>query len=347
MSVSKEDVLWCYRAILGREPESNEVVESKIHTHGDFSSLRNSFITSDEFQISTNGRSYRSATDLFPLGHPSIEIEHQATTEQLAQCLTHIKAAWSHLGITRPHHSVLTSESFLPESLEGNIDVFWKSGEEEAKQVDMMLKRHGFDFKGKTCVEYGCGVGRVTMGLAHGFSEVNAYDISANHLSIAAKRAKSLEVTNIKFHLCAQDMLRKLQPCDFFYSRIVFQHNPPPVIAKLVENALTSLKDGGIAIFQIPTYQTGYRFSLSEWLGNSHVLDMQMHCLPQHVIFSIIKTCGCDLLEVREDNNAGIEFISNSFIVQKKHKSRTAKFFPRSASKILMNFKSIINDRKN
>lgn len=317
MSVSKEDVLWCYRAILGREPESNEVIESKIHSHSDFSSLRNSFIKSVEFQNSTTGHSYRSATDLFPLGNPSIEIEHQATTEQLAQCLTNIKAAWSHLGITRPHHSVLTSEDFLPESLEGNIDAFWQSGEAEAKQVEMMLKRHGFELNGKTCVEYGCGVGRVTMALANNFSVVDAYDISQNHLSIAAERAMALGINKIKFHLCAQDMLRKLQPCDFFYSRIVFQHNPPPVIARLVENALASLKDGGIAIFQIPTYQTGYRFSLNEWLEKDHVLNMQMHCLPQDVIFSLVKKNDCDLLEVREDGSAGAPFLSNTFIVRK------------------------------
>lgn len=61
MSVSKEDVLWCYRAILGREPESEEVVAKKIKDHDDFKSLRRSFLESEEFLLSTVSSSTKNS----------------------------------------------------------------------------------------------------------------------------------------------------------------------------------------------------------------------------------------------------------------------------------------------
>ena len=114
-------------------------------------------------------------------------------------------------------------------------------------------------------------------------------------------------------------LLGDLEPCDVFYSRIVFQHNPPPVIAELIRNALKALRPGGIAIFQVPSYMSGYGFKLREWLAKDHPLDMQMHCLPQHRIFALIaEHCGA-VLEVREDGVAGARdrIVSNNFVVRK------------------------------
>jgi hypothetical protein len=46
---------------------------------------------------------------------------------------------------------------------------------------------------------------------------------------------------------------------------------------------------------------------------------MQMHCLPQQVIFEIIMNENCALLEVREDISTGEldRFVSNNFVVQR------------------------------
>lgn len=225
----------------------------------------------------------------------------------------------THLGITKPHFSVLNNTPFLPENLSQNIGEFWATGETEAASVESMLKRHGFaSLSSKTCLEYGCGVGRVTTWLASRFGQFHAYDISHGHLMQAEKRAEEIGVSNCRFHLCSDNPLEPLAACDFFYSRLVFQHNPPPIISQLIRNALRALKPDGIAIFQVPTYRIGYSFSIAEWLAAEHVLDMQMHCLPQQAIFAIISKENCLPLEVREDNSAGDRFLSNTFIIRKE-----------------------------
>src|SRR5205085_11410803 len=238
-------------------------------------------------------------------------------------CLEKIKGAWSHLGGVAPHFSVSTDKKFLPDNLPKAIDDFWESGRLAAERTLRILARHGFTFSGKTCVEYGCGVGRITTGLSRRFPRLDAYDISATHLDLARERARELGVGNVRFHECSANMLGDLEPCDVFYSRIVFQHNPPPVIAELIRRALTALRPGGIAIFQVPSHLPGYSFKLRQWLQTDHALDMQMHCLPQQRTFALINESRCTVLEVREDSAtaARADSISNTFVVQKQHPS--------------------------
>lgn len=319
MAISREEVLWAYRLILGREPESEKAIQVHLR-HDNIASLRANFLSCSEFKkknstlASDQRRLHFNRLDL-----PKISVETTATPAQLALCLAKIKAAWTHLGLSRPHFSVLTNKIYLPENLENNLDNFYTSGENEAARTGRMLERHGVtDLSDKVCVEYGCGVGRVTMGLARRCKYIHGYDISQGHLDLAKQRAKELDIGNCRFHLCSDNLLEPLEKCDFFYSVIVFQHNPPPVIRHLIRNALRALNTGGIAIFQVPTYFFDYHFSIDEWLAATHRLDMQMHCIPQDAVFSIIAEEDCKLLDVREDNRTGSDrFISNTFVVRK------------------------------
>jgi len=318
MPVTRDEVIWAYRLLLGRYPESESVIQH--HTQCvNIEALRENFMLSAEFSnilFSTN----KSTFPLLPLDVAKIEVDTTASDAQLIALIGKIKAVWTHLGISRPHFSVLTHPQFLPENLSGSINEFWESGEQEAERLERILARYEFfSLATKTCVEFGCGVGRVTMSIARRFARVHGYDISPGHLSHADKRAAEEAIYNVSLHQCSETFLAALHECDVFYSMIVFQHNPPPLISRLIRNALHSLKSGGIAVFQVPTYQNGYRFETAEWLRTDHALEMQMHCVPQQHIFEIVGEENCKLLEVREDNWTGApdQFISNTFIIGK------------------------------
>jgi len=324
MSVSKEDVVWCYRHLLGRDPESAEAVEAHLNSWPDFKQMILTFIASSEFlEPRPNVRLPVTSTvmHLLPPVLPKLEIDVAATSKELGKCAAKIKAAWEHMGDERAHYSVLSSEDYMPEKLDTSIDVFWQSGEIEAAQAIRALDLYGSSqLAKKVCVEYGCGVGRVTVNLARHFKLVHAYDISRNHLEYARARAKEVGASNIEFHECASDFRVALEPCDFFYSAIVLQHNPPPVIMELIRIALTALKPGGLAMFQVPTHITEYRFDLKEWLKTDHELDMQMHCVPQEAVLNLITATGCHLLGLREDGCTGApdKIISNTFFCKKE-----------------------------
>jgi SAM-dependent methyltransferase len=316
MGISAEAVAWGYRFFLGREPESAQAIHSHLGAK-DEAHLAKELMRSPEFAARRRQLGLQPTFELKELAR--LDIDAEGTPAQLGACLAKIKASWSHLGAETPHFSVLTDERFMPEGLTEALQDFWATGRSEAERTVRTFERHGLTLSGKTCVEYGCGVGRVTTPLSRSFARIDAYDISPSHLALAQQRARELGVGNVRFHECAVDSIVALERCDAFYSRFVFQHNPPPVITELTRNALRALKPGGIAVFQIPTYISGYHFSLPEWLDSERLPDIQMHCLPQSKVFALIAQQRCDLLEVREDDATGEpgRMVSNTFVARK------------------------------
>jgi SAM-dependent methyltransferase len=260
-----------------------------------------------------------SSQTMMSLQHGKMINEYEGSVDQLRAISVVIKKTWEHLGRVKAHHSVITDDAFLPESLDGNIAHFWESGESEVDLLQVQLNRHGINLADlRSCVEYGCGVGRITIPLARYAKQVAAYDISQDHLRHAEARAGEVGLKNCHLHL-ASDPMEQLEKCDLFYSRIVFQHNPPPIIHQLIKNALASLNPGGVAVFQVPTYIIGYSFRIQEWLSRDHAMDMQMHCIPQEAVFKLTEASGCSILEVREDNSCGDAslYLSNTFVIRK------------------------------
>jgi 2-polyprenyl-3-methyl-5-hydroxy-6-metoxy-1,4-benzoquinol methylase len=252
----------------------------------------------------------------FPLDLPELCIELSATPEQQAKMLARIEAKWMRFGETDPHYSVMANSQFRAARIAGSIERFWASGDGDAKIAASVLSRLGFgDLSQRTCTEYGCGIGRVTIPLAVRFANVVSYDISQSHLALARQRADAAGVDNISFHHCAGGIPDCLEDCDFFYSRLVFQHNPPPVIRKLICLALASLRPGGMAMFGVPIYFANYRFQIDEYLASaSESSEMEMHCIPQREVFSLVAAAGCSLIEVREEPRYK-NGIGNTFLV--------------------------------
>jgi SAM-dependent methyltransferase len=320
MTVTTDDVVWCYRSILGREPEAQRVIERHLSAASEWRSLVLRFIRSSEH---INKQGAKVPLPLVPFGGPAMHVDLSASASEISQLRERIREAWMHMGITRPYQSVLSAPDYAPQNLTAeSIKRFFDSGTEEASTIHKVLVRNGFDdCKSKSCVEFGCGLGRVTFALAKMFDKIHAYDISPTHLESAKRRAHEFGINNIEFHLHDDDALNEpLSECDFFYSQLVFQHNPPPIMRMLVKKGLASLRQDGIAIFQLPTYGLTYNFHLQEYLASRRQLDMEMHCLPQYEVFTVIAEARCQVLEVREDNAIAKSgrWISNKFVVKKR-----------------------------
>jgi SAM-dependent methyltransferase len=249
---------------------------------------------------------------------PLARIDVDIGPERMSAMLAKVRATWRHLGEQAPHFSVLTHDQFKPERLADSIDVFWASGEAEAAQLVALLARHHVDPADKVCVEFGCGVGRVTASLASRFRQVHGCDISQPHLAQAQARIGELALSNVALLLCGDVWPMVLPACDVLYSRIVLQHNPPPLMRALIGALLLSLKPGGLAVFQLPVFAQNYSFDADAWLRSGDSLDMEMHCLPQPEVFAAIAAAGCEPVEVREDDSTGdARYISNVFIVRR------------------------------
>lgn len=315
-TISESDVILAYELFLDRKPESQDVINNHLQAKN-YKELIYNFIHSDEFKE----RNSPNFVSMLPMDTINPKVDIFISKENLSKCIEIIKSSWEHLGLTRPHFSVLTDLSYLPENFNNNSELFWNSGNNEKNTILSILKKfHIVNLNELEFSELGCGVGRVTTAIAKEFKFVQGYDISSNHISIALNRSNELNINNINFTVTAQNPLLDFNKTDIFYSKIVLQHNPPPIIYILINNMLKALKPGGIALFQVPTFKIGYEFDISKYLSKDHELDMQMHCIPQNIIFDAIYKNSCKLLEVREENSIGMmgEAISNFFIVMKE-----------------------------
>jgi SAM-dependent methyltransferase len=315
MKISKETIIWAYRLFLDREPENEKIVASKLRSLSNTQDVRREFLNSDEYLSSNPTSPILSLSGC----EPPLLIEK---VDNLQDLFVHIQDTWEYLGNTEPHWSVLTWDKFLS-SGEGTQKQFYDTGEYEADRLFNTLNRNGIDHGSlKTCLEFGCGLGRVTLWLAKKYETVIGYDISSSHLSLARQYFDEKGYKNITlYHLKNLSDLSTLPKVDLIFSVIVLQHNPPPIIRLIVRELIRALNPGGVAFFQVPTYRLGYKFILQEYLSNEvENCEMESHVLTQKEVFDIVYNEQGEVLEVLEDACVGLTYgvRSNTFVVRKK-----------------------------
>lgn len=322
MSVSLEQVIWAYRILLGREAESVEAITHHLDKVS-VEALRETFMQSPEFKTPSFFAQHPPAVSGGTaigayLDVDTIDVQTASSPEQRVRMLDQIAREWRKFGETDPHWSVLVDEKFRAGSIDAHLDEFYHSGIEAVSMALKPLSRAGLPLDNlKKAMDFGCGVGRLTLALAGQIDRVVGVDISPPHLALARQRANQTGIVNATFEAISSiEDLTRFSDFDLVISFIVLQHNPPPVMAALYEGLLRALRIGGVAVIQIPTYISGQRFSVDEYLAEKQQ-PMEMNMLPQKVAFEIIERTGCRVLEVREDNGIGPMGVSQTFVVQR------------------------------
>jgi trans-aconitate methyltransferase len=317
-ALSRTEIIWAYRSILDREPRDAAEIRAARKLCTSIEQLRGVLVSTDEY------RARNPPLHLPALNgdEPPMVIESVQDPAQLHTLITHVQAAWQHLGETEPYWSVVAGERFLMANIEQSRAEFYQSGQPDVVRLLRTLARNGIDAaRLRTCLEYGCGLGRVTRWLASHFDQLYACDISLPHLRSAEHYLQEQGQRNIVFkQIQSLEDLQTLPKVDLIYSLVVLQHNPPPVIAQLIERLLGQLNPGGFAYFQVPTYRLDYRFELATYLAEEgQRKEMEMHLLPQREIFAIVGRSGAQVVEVLEDGHTGLRYkeCSNSFLVRK------------------------------
>ncbi len=317
---AREIVIALYRSILQRDPEQAglEAHTVNVETLG-LEPVVEAFVSSPEFR----GRLSPPSPDMTLSKADGIQLG--LSDDDRAKLWDHIGRAWTSMGETDPYWSVLANPKFKGARVENRaiVEEFYESGVVDIRYLDAFLERNGVRLPKEAVVaEFGCGVGRVTRWLARRYARVLAFDISGSHLAAARERLTAEGLANVELVKVAgpQDLAR-LEGVDLFFSMIVLQHNPPPIMAEILERACEGLKPGGVAFFQAPTYAEGYAFDVQAYLNDEYNKnDMEMHFLPQREIFRILQANKLEVIEVRRDGCIGHfdRWISNTFLARKR-----------------------------
>jgi SAM-dependent methyltransferase len=309
--VTPEDVLYAYRLILGREPESEAAVKGHLDAPT-LSALRRRFMEAAEFVPPPPPV---QPSPLLAVSRREIDVDAGPNLKPL---LDRVYRAWSRFGEDDPFYSVLTHDRFRRDKIAENMSEFYASGEGDITRLMLCLDRNRLgDFS--QVVELGCGVGRLSERLASRFPSVIGLDVSKAHLRLAEEHCLRSGRRNVAFRQ-VRDVgdLDNLPAIDLFYSVIVLQHNPPPVILAFLERLASKMAKNGVMYFQVPTHLPGYRFRLAEYLRRTEDGVMEMHAVPQGEIFRLLEKANLRLVEVLEDDWAGIPGgVSNTFVAQR------------------------------
>jgi SAM-dependent methyltransferase len=217
----------------------------------------------------------------------------------------------------QPYRSVFSGA--VGELTADRQQAFYDSGADDLRMLLATLSRVGREpVEFPVVLEFGCGLGRVTSHLCGQFRHVIAADISPAHLAVARRGLNEQGVANVEFKCATAADFGMSEPYDLWFSRLVLQHNPPPVIAAILQRAMRMLRRRGLAIFQVPVYLEGYRFEINGYLRRrANRAAIEMHLLAQSVILDLAHCAACRLLEIRQENSVGLPWISQFFTFEK------------------------------
>lgn len=158
---------------------------------------------------------------------------------------------WDALGRIDPMWAVLTHEDRRDRGWDE--EAFFATGRAEIAGVMRDLERLRLPARRERCLDFGCGVGRLTQALAEHFARCEGVDIAPSMLEAA--RRLNRNAGRIAFHLNDTDDL-SLFPSgsfDLVYSNIVLQHVGPDAAKAYIGEFVRVLAPGGLALFQLPS----------------------------------------------------------------------------------------------
>ncbi len=160
---------------------------------------------------------------------------------------------WEHYGDKNPYFGVATYDKFKNENLdEFAKDEFFETGETYVEKIwDEIENSFIENFKPKRILDFGCGVGRLTLPLAKRGEEAVGVDISPQMIEEAKKNCAEYGIENIKFAESDENLSKVEGSFGLIHSFIVFQHINPKIGENIIRRMIEMLADDGIGVLHV------------------------------------------------------------------------------------------------
>ncbi|MCK1396145.1 class I SAM-dependent methyltransferase [Bradyrhizobium sp. 1] len=157
---------------------------------------------------------------------------------------------WQQWGKEDPYYGVYSEDRFSRNQIRDHRDEFFATGE---KMVDVLLDRTIRYFgpvpTGRA-LEFGSGVGRMTIPLARRFNDVVGLDISTDMIAEATENCKKFDISNATFLISDDELSHVTGTFDLVLSYIVLQHVVPERGLPIIDRLLARVSTGGVAVLQ-------------------------------------------------------------------------------------------------
>jgi SAM-dependent methyltransferase len=170
---------------------------------------------------------------------------------------------WEDLARREPYFPVLRTDGrFATEGTAQPSDEFFATGDVDVSALlaalNSLLHR---DIPLGSVLDFGCGVGRLTLPLARRAKRVVACDVAPTMLDHARANAERAGLTGIEFVQGCEELTGS--SFDFICSLCVFEHVPAVEGYPLIRRLASLLAPGGIAAIQLPLRSSAKRVTAS------------------------------------------------------------------------------------
>lgn len=225
--------------------------------------------------------------------------------------MSNTDAEWRKWARLDPYFAVVTHEKFKGGAAK---DDFFALGEARVQEVLARLERSFGQLSCQRALEFGCGVGRLTLPLARRFSEVVGVDISSDMLAEAKSNCASSNLTNARFALSDDQLSQVEGKFDLVLSLITLQHISTERGMVVIENLLDRLTGSGAIYIDMPISHPrpswaralGYRKRQFLHSIGMAAPPMQMNVYPFPDVIRLFQSYGIDLTLVSYANHGGI-----------------------------------------
>lgn len=230
---------------------------------------------------------------------------------------------WEKFGRKDPYYWVTTIDKYRNDQLtDERLDQFFSEGRRYAiKLIDIIRKHVDPSFIPNRALDFGCGVGRITIPLSKVAQTVVGMDISDTMLAEARKNAEGNGFSNLSF-VKGDDRLTGLDGTfNFIHSIYVFQHIPWSRGRVILQQMLQRLDDNGVLSLQFLISNTLSRRQRLKYWTKVHIPlaknifnllhrkkwdtpMMQLNSYNLNLIFEILRAGGCSQLICRYTQEA-------------------------------------------
>jgi ubiquinone/menaquinone biosynthesis C-methylase UbiE len=164
---------------------------------------------------------------------------------------TEAQRNWDEWGRKDPLWAISTIDG--KEGGNWDLEEFFATGVEDVGEVMKHVEAKGFDLADGVALDFGCGVGRLSQGLAAHFKEVKGVDIAPSMIEKARNYNRHGDA--VAYHVNDASDLKLFDSAsfDFVFSRSVLQHIRPHLIKAYLREFARLVKPGGLIAFQLHT----------------------------------------------------------------------------------------------
>ena len=166
---------------------------------------------------------------------------------------------WEELARREPYFAVLTHDDLLGvQSSDVATTAFFETGEADvASLLEAIAAARGRETSLTAALDFGCGVGRLTLPLARRADRVVACDIAPTMLVHARQNAEKAGLHNVTFIENRELTQLPGDQFDLICSLLVLQHIPPSTGYEIIRTLLRLLAPGGVAALHLTFERPG------------------------------------------------------------------------------------------